>query len=63
MLNEMLDDFLRFYTSIQHQLANIHVTVAVFIHNFFLFTNSIYISKLKMEAEQSLILVVLSYLN
>ena len=63
MLNEMLDDFLRFYTSIQHQLANIHGTVAVFIHNFFfLFTNSIYISKLKMEAEQSLILVVLSEL-
>ena len=62
MLNEMLVDFLRFYTSIQHQLAKIHGAVAVFIHNFFLFTNSIYISKLKMEAEQSLILVVLSEL-
>ena len=32
MLNEILDGFLRFYTSIQLQLANIHGILVAFIH-------------------------------
>ena len=34
MLNEILDDFLRSYTSIQLQLANIHGILVAFIDNF-----------------------------
>ena len=34
MLNEILDGFLRFYTSIQLQLANIHGILVAFIHKF-----------------------------
>ena len=42
-----------FFTFVQHQLSNIHES---------LFTNSIYHYKLKIEAEKSLILAVLSKL-
>lgn len=50
-LEEILDDFfLRLHTSIQYQPPNIHE---------FQLTNSIYNSKLEMEAEQTLMLVML----
>ena len=65
MLNEILDGFLRFYTSIQLQLPTF---MEYQLHSFisfyeFLFTISIYNRKLKMEAKQSLMLVVLSELT
>lgn len=50
-LEEILDDFfLLLHTSIQYQPSNIHE---------FPLTNSIYNSKLEMEAEQTLMLVML----
>ena len=52
---------LRLYSSIQHQVSSIDGIFVPFIHKF-LFTNSNYNRKLKMEAEQYLMLAVLSEL-
>ena len=55
----MLDELFTFVTSIQYQPSNIYGILVLFFHKF-LFTNSFYNGKLKMEAEQSLMLAVLS---